>query len=165
MIIQGSFNLASWKNLTIEGVRFNLIDLIKNSHVAQIIITNPFQVKLLNRCWQLVHILHWLFKYDTLQEGFINLKFCTIPPAFGPCPDNALYHIKITLFLREVINKKDSWQHKYAIIIQGWITMTSRKDWKWSNRWIRRFSYKDALPKCGQNLALNIIQSPCNHKP
>lgn len=41
IILQGLFNLASWRNQTIEEVQFNLVNLIKNGHVASIIVTNP----------------------------------------------------------------------------------------------------------------------------
>lgn len=35
LILQGSFNLASWTNQTIEEFLFNLVYLIKNDHVSR----------------------------------------------------------------------------------------------------------------------------------
>lgn len=96
-ILQGSFNLASWKNQSIEGVQFNLINLLENGHVARIIITEAVQLKLLNKYQQLVYIFHRMFKYDNLLGGFINLEFHTTPPLFEKYPANAPRHVKITL--------------------------------------------------------------------
>lgn len=49
IILQGSFILVSWKNHSINGVQFNLINLLENGHVARIIIIEVAQFKLLNK--------------------------------------------------------------------------------------------------------------------